>query len=127
MGKRANKALQKLLRSNLNLPKKVIRKKFEKQYTIERRQWFQKSLHEQRNNFRLHFKKVLKDKKDIKVQLECIEDTKVWRPTRHEDTKNQEKLERNVVLEAGLLNAEGIDRPWQREELAKNGKRLNPT
>ena len=76
-------------------------------------------MHEQRKNFRVHFNKVLKDKKDTKVQLEYTEDTKVWRPTRHEDTKKQEKLKRHVVLKAGLLNAEGIARPEKREELAR--------
>ena len=78
---------QKTITAQSQSFEKSIRKKTDKQYTIEARQWFQKSLHEQRKNYRVHFNKVLKDKKDTKVQLEYTEDTKVWRPTRHEDTK----------------------------------------
>ena len=33
--------------------------------------------------------------------------------------KKQEKLKRNCVLKAGLLNAEGIDRPGKREDMAR--------
>ena len=44
MGKRANKTLKKLLQYNPNLSRKVLRAKFEKQYTIEARQWFTKKL-----------------------------------------------------------------------------------
>ena len=63
MGKRADKPLKKLLRNNPNLPNKIIRKKFEKQYTIEARQWFQKNLMLQKKKIRCHLNKVPKEKK----------------------------------------------------------------
>ena len=101
------------------MPKKSHPQKFGKQYTIEANQWFQNNFKLQKKKIRCHLNKVLKEKREEKVQLEFRQDEKEWRPLKQEEGKKQEKLKRNFVLKAGLLNAEGIDRPGKREELSK--------
>ena len=69
LGEKSQQDPQKTFTEQPKFIKKVIRKKFEKQYTIEARQWFRQDINSQIKKIRCHLKKVLKGKREEQMKL----------------------------------------------------------